>query len=337
MTLNQATETLTAQLNLIKVEFREFCVDNFVLRQIDDIFVNAGFTLPEENFLSDGTRRGLVEAYYNHANWEIQETVQNFLKVIEYTLQLFKLEEDSKNYLRNLCIKNGFKIKDGKIIREDLIVRENLFDEQFPAGLPFGVPKPDFSITAKNGSQQLNFELQSGLGLLKGEVYPNFSWNSLQSLYHLTNSTDETLRTSLVEMNQTKYEKQFFRQYANILNMKYNNIPVLIPQAWIQWHSKSRKNLRSISSSHSHDIYRVDFVAFWNNKRFVILVDDISHYAIKKHSNWYADEESYAKRLKEDRKLRKENWHVFRVSNWELKDDEKIKNILKDLREFVDF
>ncbi|WP_042711493.1 hypothetical protein WH8501_23205 [Crocosphaera watsonii WH 8501] len=52
MTLNQATETLTAQLNLIKVEFREFCVDNFVLRQIDDIFVNAGFTLPEENFLS---------------------------------------------------------------------------------------------------------------------------------------------------------------------------------------------------------------------------------------------------------------------------------------------
>ena len=273
MTLHQATQTLTAQLNLIKVEFREFCVNKFFLRQIDDIFVNAGFTLPEENSLSDGTRRGLVEAYYSYANWDIQETVQNFLKVIEYSLQLYFLEEESKVYLRNLCINNGFQIKDGKIIGEDLIVRENLFNEQFPAGLPFGVPKPDFSITAKNGSQQLNFELQSGLGLLKGEVYPNFSWNSLQSLYHLTNSTDETLRKSLREMNQTEYEKQFFRQYANILKMKYNNIPVLIPQAWIQWHSKSKKNLRSISSRHSHDIYRVDFVAFWKNKRFVILVD----------------------------------------------------------------
>ncbi len=270
MTIHQATETLTAQINLIKLEFREFCVKHLILRQINDIFSNAGFILLEENSLNDGTRRGLVEAYYNYANWEIQETVQNFLKVIEYTLQLFYIEEDTKNFLRNLCIKNGFKIKDGKLIREDLIVIENLFDVQFPAGLPFGIPKPCFSIAAEKGTQKLNFELQSGLGLLKGKVYPNFSFNSLQSLYSLTESTDKTLKNSLVNMNQTKYEKEFFLQYARQLRMAYNNIPVLIPQAWIQWHSQSKKNLRSISSRHSHDIYRVDFVAFWKNKRFVI-------------------------------------------------------------------
>ncbi|ACB50669.1 hypothetical protein cce_1319 [Crocosphaera subtropica ATCC 51142] len=69
----------------------------------------------------------------------------------------------------------------------------------------------------------------------------------------------------------------------------------------------------------------------------MILVDDIGHYAIEQNSKWYANEESYAKRLKEDRKLQKENWYVFRVSNWELKNNERIENILKDLREFIDF
>ncbi|WP_242578256.1 hypothetical protein [Chroococcus sp. FPU101] len=138
-------------------------------------------------------------------------------------------------------------------------------------------------------------------------------------------------------MNQTELEKKFFIEYAKKLKMAKTNIPVLIPQAWIQWHSQSKKNLRAISSTHSDEIYRVDFVAFWNNKRYVILVDDISHYAIKQDSRWKADEETYAKRLKEDRKLRKENWQVFRVSNWELGDEDKIQKILEDLKDFIGF
>ncbi|MBE9031903.1 hypothetical protein IQ266_19390 [filamentous cyanobacterium LEGE 11480] len=90
-------------------------------------------------------------------------------------------------------------------------------------------------------------------------------------------------------------------------------------------------------------MYRVDFAAFWKDKRYVVLVDDISHYADivtrdDKLSRWDASEEKYSKRLKEDRKLRKENWHVFRVSNWELKQDEEIvQAILQDLRDFLDF
>lgn len=76
-------------------------------------------------------------------------------------------------------------------------------------------------------------------------------------------------------------------------------------------------------------------MAFWNNKRHVILVDDISHYAVKRNAKWDADEESYSKRLKEDRKLRKENWKVFRVSNWELRDNEKTQVIMDDLLDFM--
>lgn len=64
--------------------------------------------------------------------------------------------------------------------------------------------------------------------------------------------------------------------------MADTNVPVLIPQAWIQWHSLTKKYLSSNTSLHPEDIYRVDFVAFWNNKRFAIQVDDISHYAVKR-------------------------------------------------------
>ena len=136
-------------------------------------------------------------------------------------------------------------------------------------------------------------------------------------------------------MNQTDYERDFFLKY--IKKFVFPNKPVLIPQAWIQWHSQSKKNLRAISSNHADELYRVDFVAFWNNQRYVVLVDDISHYGVKNNSKWYAHEESYAKRLKEDRKLRKENWQVFRLSNWELRDDNKAQVILEDLRDFINF
>jgi very-short-patch-repair endonuclease len=119
--------------------------------------------------------------------------------------------------------------------------------------------------------------------------------------------------------------------------MVEKSVPVLIPQAWIQWHSFPKKNLRSTDSLHVDDIYRVDFVAFWNNQRFCILVDDISHYAVKNGKKWLADEESYSKRLKEDRKLRKEGWQVFRVSNWELQSPESIDDILGDLQNCFGF
>jgi hypothetical protein len=65
-------------------------------------------------------------------------------------------------------------------------------------------------------------------------------------------------------------------------------------------------------------LWRVDFAAFWNNQRYVVLIDDISHYAVKRENMWLADEETYSKRLEEDRKLHKEGWYTFRVSNWEI-------------------
>jgi hypothetical protein len=114
-------------------------------------------------------------------------------------------------------------------------------------------------------------------------------------------------------------------------------VPALVPQAWTQWHSSPKRDLREIDSRHSDELYRIDFVAFWDNKRYAILVDDIGHYAHKYGERWMANEESYSKRLKEDRKLRKEQWQVFRVSNWEIRSGSGVPEILNDLQEFIGF
>ncbi|GFE72268.1 hypothetical protein [Chroococcus sp. FPU101] len=174
-------EALIDQLNILKLEYREFCVNYLTLKMISDIFTSAGFTSVDKDLSSNPTRRQLVETYYKSVNWQSQEIAQKFMKVIEYTLQLYYLTDESKNELRSLCLKNNLLLKDGKIIQQDLIVDKDLFSYQFPAGLPFGIPKPNFAITAEKGSQKLKYDLQDGLGLLTGKIYPNFSFKSLES------------------------------------------------------------------------------------------------------------------------------------------------------------
>jgi len=214
----------------------------------------------------------------------------------------------------------------------------DLFIKQFPAGLPFGVDKPDFAIIADKGIQKLSFVVKDGMGILKRDVYPNFNFRKLEAAFGVDEFTNQEVKKALVNMNQTSKEKEFLIAYAKTFDMANSDIPTLIPQAWVQWHSQPKKNLRLVDSKHTDELYRIDFVAFWNNKRYAILVDDISHYGKKENSNlWLADEEGYSKRLKEDRKLRKEGWEVFRISNWEIRNNNLMPEILNDLKDFIGF
>jgi hypothetical protein len=333
----QMVDNPNVLLKALKIQFKYFCVDYLSLNQIKGIFSSFGFTVNHESTVSTGTRRGLVDELYDSVDWSNVDTVQNFFKLLEYVLQLHDLSDELKSLISFFCEELGFVVEDNKITYIGSFFGEDLFAYQFPAGMPFGILKPDFSITAEKERQTLKYELQDGLGLLKEKVYPNFSFRMLEAFYDLDHSTNLVLKNALVEMNQTEYEKTFFLEYARIFGMANKDVPVLIPQAWIQWHSQPKRNLRSIGGTHGDELYRVDFVAFWNSKRYVILVDDISHYAVKQQSIWRADEQSYSKRLKEDRKLSTENWQVFRVSNWELRDKEKIPGILEDLRKFIGF
>lgn len=212
----------------------------------------------------------------------------------------------------------------------------DLFTRQFPAGLPFGLHKPNLAFIPKHGTQIAMFEESMDIGVIRTNIYPDLSFQKLnESLKGQPFAT--AMMPNLIKTNQTDREKKLFTSYVSTHKMWTERVPVLIPQAWIQWHSSTKANLRANASAYSDDLYRVDFVAFWKNKRFAILVDDISHYAKHLGMRWDADEEAYSKRLKEDRKLRKEGWEVFRVSNWELRGEAYLPEILADLKEYLDF
>ena len=179
--------------------------------------------------------------------------------------------------------------------------------------------------------------MKSGIGIIWRDVYPNFDFQSFQDASGITPSTNLALKNALLAMNQTEYERVFFLAYAKHFGMADNYVPMLIPQAWIQWHSLSKRNLKASKRPLADELYRLDFVAFWENQRYAILIDDISHYAVKQGQRWIADEQSYSSRLKEDRKLQAEGWKIFRMSNWEIRDQNKIEEVLVDLQSLIGF
>jgi hypothetical protein len=95
---------------LLKVDFREFCVNNFVLRQIDDIFkmarINKG-QVPSDRVMS-GQRRNLVEEYYASLDWNREQDVAKFLTVLGYALaQQYRGDDQPRKQLRMMCERQG--------------------------------------------------------------------------------------------------------------------------------------------------------------------------------------------------------------------------------------
>jgi hypothetical protein len=322
----------------LRLEFREFCV-GLVLRQIDDIFQMAGIQPGQSERVFNGARRSRVEEYYASIDWTNLTDAQKFLKVIGLVLSQSYVSDESKETIRDICIQEGL-IVEGHQVQLLKITSPNepddLFMHQFPGGLPFGLVKPEFAVTAGEGKQSLKFELKSGIGIIWRDVYPNFDFPTFQAACGINSETNLALKKAFVAMNQTEYERIFFQAYAKYFGMADNHIPMLIPQAWVQWHSSSKKALQALRRPLAKELYRIDFVAFWNNNRYAILIDDISHYAIKRGNQWIADEETYSKRLEEDRKLQVEGWNIFRVSNWEVK-QHKVSEIVIDLQKFIGF
>ena len=326
-------------IKMLKMEFREFCSAHLVLRQIDDIFSIAEFTEADTTVSISGERRSSVEAYYASADWEQPETIERFSQVIECALKFHFLSDDAKEDLRTMCRNNNFEVNenDDSVKYRGTSSSSDLFIQQFPAGLPFGVPKPGFAVKAKQGGQLLKFELQAGLGILSSNIYPNCDFHTLEETFGVNTTTNLTLKNALKYMNQTNEERDFFIAYARKFKMAERHIPVLIPQAWIQWHSHTKRKLHSLSLLDAEESYRVDFVAFWDKRRYIIFIDDIGHYAVKHGNQWIANEEVYTNNIKEERRLRRENWEVFRVSNWEVRNRERLDNALEVLRILIGF
>lgn len=317
------------------------------VEQLKELLVRkaTGKSLPEDDEKFANLRREIFTFS------EIQEHLPDFVKTHrtlnefwQYIQPRFATYKERREYLREefgkvlSALENKAQVE-SQISTTNNPTPDNVFQRQFPAGLPFGLQKPSLVVKPYHGQQQLYFEEEPQIGVIKGNAYPNFTYSQLDEQLQGTPIIETYKNTfaALLSFNQTQKEMALFLQYSNSFKILTDEVPVLIPQAWIQWHSKTKQDLRALSSPYASDLYRVDFVVFWGDKRFAVLVDDISHYAKKINSEWRADEEAYSKRLREDRKLRKEGWIVFRVSNWEMRVEDHVKEILEDLRETIGF
>ena len=105
---------------LLYTDFREFCVNNFVLRQIHDIFSMAGIrqgTLRTDRPIS-GQRRTLVEEYYASINWASEPDVEKFLNVIGYALAQSYISSANEKYLREICEQEGLIVEGINVYRK---------------------------------------------------------------------------------------------------------------------------------------------------------------------------------------------------------------------------
>lgn len=97
---------------LLRVEFREFCVSYFVLRQINDVFTMAGIKtgrLPPDQIIS-GQRRTLVEEYYSTLNWHRQDDANKFLKVLGYAMAQTFSTNEAREKLKSLYEREGLVV-----------------------------------------------------------------------------------------------------------------------------------------------------------------------------------------------------------------------------------
>jgi very-short-patch-repair endonuclease len=245
------------------------------------------------------------------------------------------------------------------------------FDDIFPMGLPVGQSKPNLTVNFVGGRQITTWKTIKGLAVLKGNVYPNFSLHeyrswvmeqpTLEELTKITSEEEDTFSignytvpswVASLRLCQSQPECDFFKAYIKKYAVPYqkpksdgNNgirsrdlqgVPALVPQVWIKWDNQSTRSLNRMGYD-ADSPYRVDFVIFWNNKMYIVLLDGIQHYAAKVNGRWDADEETYAARLKEDRLLRLQGWEVFRVGNWEIRDETRLSAVLEELRMLIGF
>jgi len=96
-------------LKALSIEVREFCVDNFVLKQIDEIFVQGDFQ--RQDYSSSYPRRSLVEDYYRSMDWEQKDTIDKFYQVIINILKMRWLSDESRNDLIDKCRELGFNVQ----------------------------------------------------------------------------------------------------------------------------------------------------------------------------------------------------------------------------------
>lgn len=251
----------------------------------------------------------------------------------------------------------------------------NLWTEQYPSGgFCFGPDKPTVDIVQEHGKQIVRFGGSALNGEIHECLYPDFSFKHWTAFVFDKMGLDWFERLDLKVDDRQLWDElrdragepvqamispsatgellfwDAFKQKISGAQCGYYStdtgsdrweapgwIPALIPQVWVQWHSETVPELRKSGSPYTSQLQRIDFAAFWHDRRHAILIDGIQHYAVKRKGRWDASEEEYSKRLAEDRFFRANGWEVFRVSNWELRDTDRQNQIMDEFERHVGF
>lgn len=310
---------MTPYLELLKIEFREFCVGLY-LRQIDDLFSSAEFTKGEPDSYYSGERRSLVEEYYASGDWEDIGTVRRFLKVIENALRLSFLTEEAKDELRSLCNRCGFEIdSDGyKVHLTTRGVGHQVKNLIFAAD----GPKPEIILSdsvsniieiIENEEYCLVYDRPIKThGLLWKELVE--WWKSITNEERISDiEAGKKLYKRLAKSLASQYERLLWRTYFKQFYHSFGDrLPALIPQVYLHYDPYT---IRQLKGKKRLKRQRMDFLLLLSDRvRVVIEVDGKHHYA----DGDIASPKRYSEMIAEDRKLQLAGHEVYRFGVYEL-------------------
>ncbi|MEG3941285.1 DUF559 domain-containing protein [Microcoleus sp. S36b_A3] len=322
---------ITPNVEILKTEFREFCVDYLVIRNINHIFTSAGIEQGKSKRNFSGERRPLVEDYYASLNWESMESIRKFVKVLENTLLISWIGDEGKQTLRSLCEKHGFAVdKDGyRIYLTTLGVGNSVKNLIFAA--TGAKPEIIFSDSVsndleivKNADYCLIYDRPiKSHGLLWKELVD--WWREREQLNNeLDIDVGRKLYSRLNRSLTSQPEKLFWRIYFKKFYESFNEkLPALVPQVYLHYDPYTLKHLQGQRRLVRQ---RMDFLFLLSDRiRIVIEIDGKQHYAEEDK----ASPRLYSEMVAEDRRLKLCGYEVYRFGGYELNSESEAEIIVE--------
>ncbi|PZV15219.1 MAG: hypothetical protein DCF22_07575 [Leptolyngbya sp.] len=311
---------MTPNVEILKTEFREFCVVHLVIRNIHDIFTSAGIEQGKSEKHLSGDRRSLVEDYYSSLSWESMESIRKFVKVLENTLLISWIGDEGKQELRSLCGKHGFAVdKDGyRVYLTTLGVGSNVKNLIFAAN----GPKPEI-IFSDSVSNDIEIVKNSAYCLIYDRPIKSHGllWKELVDWWRDREQLNEEsdievgrklyarLSQSLTSEPEKLFWKIYFKKFYESFKEK---LPALIPQVYLHYDPYTLKHLQDQRRLVRQ---RMDFLFLLSDRiRVVIEIDGKQHYAEEDR----ASPRLYSEMIAEDRRLKLSGYEVYRFGGYEL-------------------
>ena len=323
---------MTPNVEILKTEFREFCVNYLVIRNINDIFTSAGIEQGKSEKNLSGDRRSLVEDYYASLNWESMESIRKFVKVLENTLLISWISDEGKQILRSLCEKHGFAVdKDGyRIYLTTLGVGNSVKNLIFAA--TGAKPEIIFSDSVSNDIEIVK-NADSCLIYDRPIKSHGLLWNELVDWWREREKLNEELDREEVgrklyvrlrESLDSKPEKLFWRIYFKKFYESFQDkLPALVPQVYLHYDPYTLKQLQGQRRLVRQ---RMDFLFLLSDRiRIVIEIDGKQHYAEEDT----ASPRLYSEMVAEDRRLKLCGYEVYRFGGYELNSESEAERIVE--------